>query len=419
MKRVFKYINPIILTVMLLLVSYPRVVTDSTSARSISVEDFGAVGNGTTDDTKAFEDAIAKAGSSVNRNVIVPKGTYRLTRSIQLSGVNLLGVYCAAWPADADKMPTILVDQKEKPALQIQNSTVTGLKISYRHANKSSFTQYKDAIRITGNNGVVKNVKIDNATSGIKTIGSDIQGTYIENVFMPSVHVLGLFLNDNIGLTVVRNVEMWTPTQIQGSPFPQSGVGVKLMNNENVLLEDVFVFNASKGFAFEADSGKGTRATMNNCSADMTAIGIHVKDEHVLEITGGTYWTHTSGILVDPGRSIVDVTGVELRANGFAALNLNGGMTFRISGSIIGRVMDDRDEPAVFVSSNTGVASIVGNIIYCNLKSTALKGAVVVHTPESLLFSSNVINVQNQKAFYPELPENTILSNNVIGGYSK
>jgi hypothetical protein len=43
----------------------------------ISVKDFGAVGNGTTDDTQAFKNAVA-----TGRKIFVPVGIYRITSNI-------------------------------------------------------------------------------------------------------------------------------------------------------------------------------------------------------------------------------------------------------------------------------------------------------------------------------------------------
>lgn len=59
----------------------------------ISVKDFGAVGNGTTDDTvaiqAAFTYAIANGGGRLN----IPKGTYKVSTTINLTGLNNTLVY--------------------------------------------------------------------------------------------------------------------------------------------------------------------------------------------------------------------------------------------------------------------------------------------------------------------------------------
>ena len=57
----------------------------------VSVKDFGAVGDGTTDDTSAFTNAIASLGS-IGGKIYVPAGNYKVTSTIYLtSGVSLIG----------------------------------------------------------------------------------------------------------------------------------------------------------------------------------------------------------------------------------------------------------------------------------------------------------------------------------------
>lgn len=55
---------------------------------TVSVTDYGAVGNGSTDDTSSFITALA-----TSQNVLVPKGTYRLTAALTMSaaGQRLIG----------------------------------------------------------------------------------------------------------------------------------------------------------------------------------------------------------------------------------------------------------------------------------------------------------------------------------------
>lgn len=55
----------------------------------VSVKDFGALGDGTTDDTQAIKEAIAK-----HKNVYLPVGWYRVTETIKLrKGTNIIGLH--------------------------------------------------------------------------------------------------------------------------------------------------------------------------------------------------------------------------------------------------------------------------------------------------------------------------------------
>jgi hypothetical protein len=67
--------------------------TGTTTARTlanlfgdiVSVKDFGAIGNGTTDDTSAFQAAMNYATSNTNVSIYIPSGYYKITNSITVS----------------------------------------------------------------------------------------------------------------------------------------------------------------------------------------------------------------------------------------------------------------------------------------------------------------------------------------------
>lgn len=55
----------------------------------VNIKDLGAKGDGETDDTKVFKDAIAK-----HRNIYVPQGFYRFTETVKMAeGTNLIGLH--------------------------------------------------------------------------------------------------------------------------------------------------------------------------------------------------------------------------------------------------------------------------------------------------------------------------------------
>lgn len=61
-----------------------------TLAHVYNVQSFGAVGDGSADDTTAFEDAIAQARTD-KLGVYVPSGVYKIARQLTISGVDLVG----------------------------------------------------------------------------------------------------------------------------------------------------------------------------------------------------------------------------------------------------------------------------------------------------------------------------------------
>jgi hypothetical protein len=74
---------------------------------SVSVKDFGAVGDGVIDDSVAFQNAI-NAASSGNQGVFLPSGKYRLTEPIEIpNSVYIEGVGCQVTTASTPNTASI------------------------------------------------------------------------------------------------------------------------------------------------------------------------------------------------------------------------------------------------------------------------------------------------------------------------
>jgi hypothetical protein len=66
---------------------------------SFNVKDYGALGNGTTDDLAALQAAVDAASAAGGGTVFLPKGVYRISDSLVLkTGVTLQGVHGIGWP---------------------------------------------------------------------------------------------------------------------------------------------------------------------------------------------------------------------------------------------------------------------------------------------------------------------------------
>jgi subtilisin family serine protease len=66
------------------------------SPMALNVQDFGAVGDGTKDDTEAFAAAIKAAAETGNGAVFVPRGRYLIKSNLDVpEGVMLEGVFRA------------------------------------------------------------------------------------------------------------------------------------------------------------------------------------------------------------------------------------------------------------------------------------------------------------------------------------
>lgn len=154
----------------------PRTV-ESKLRESISVKDFGAVGNGIADDTTAIQNAINAANG---RPVYLPAGTYKITSGLDFNTTGL--------------------------------GIVSGLKLIGEGKYKTTIDNASGTVAITCTSGVsntdfqydvaIENLSITNSTSSANTIGILFVGVFqsvINNVRIVDQDSHGLYMNSTVG----------------------------------------------------------------------------------------------------------------------------------------------------------------------------------------------------------------------------
>ena len=153
-------------------------------AETVSVKDFGATGDGVTDDTTAIQNAI-NAAIALGQNVLLNAGVYKTTSTLTLTNTScgIIG--------------------------QVNAQYTNGSRINYTGATK--------AILCSNWTGQIKNLSIyvSNTTANGIEIGTTSRYCSIENVYLDSTAVgstatnIGIFLNavsGFSGLMEIRNV---------------------------------------------------------------------------------------------------------------------------------------------------------------------------------------------------------------------
>ena len=281
----------------------------------VDIKAFGAIGDGKADDTAAIRMAIDAAG--FGGTVRFPMGTYKLTGTLSIESVHLLGNISGGFPSDASVMPIIEVTHTDGPAIKCGNySSVHGLCLQYKAPNWEKPVKYPPTILLAGNGISVSNVKIWGAYDAIAADGkSNVGRVNLENIFLPEVINVGVYLTKAYDIPTMRNVECFCTNKY----FLENGVGFKLGRLDEFHASNCFVIGARTGFLFVEDKTEGGGSTyggLMNCSTDACVFGYVVEGGARLRVTNGSYLSHFIGFKVANPTACLIVHGAIIQGNG-------------------------------------------------------------------------------------------------------
>jgi len=157
----------------------------------LNVRDFGAAGDGATDDTAAFQKALDAAAQRGGGRVFAPRGNYRFAGHLNVPpAVSLCGLWESVpahnglrdrgLPKPTDDGTTFLVtecagNEGGPPFITLNhNSTLKGVVLFYPLQKADEVPQaYPWAIAMRGKNPAVLSVELLNPYNGIDTTGSE------------------------------------------------------------------------------------------------------------------------------------------------------------------------------------------------------------------------------------------------------
>ncbi|HFE51903.1 MAG TPA: hypothetical protein ENK07_00540, partial [Bacteroidetes bacterium] len=258
------------------------------------VQDYGAKGDGQTDNTAAFQAALDAAGQT-GGTVYVPAGWYRINGHLRVpTGVELRGIWDV--PHHTVSQGTVLLvyggkdDPEGEPLISLEGgSGVRGLTLWYPEQSTGNIRAYPWAIRALGPGCWVKDVVLGNAYQGIDFASYPSDGHVISYAGGSPLKT-GIAVGQSSTRGWVENVQFNPHYWLRAPGYPMASppdfetlrayqqANLVAFRYETCADEHVmgtFVYAAAKGIAFE-DAGGPCRADVFLHGTDAASRAAHL-----------------------------------------------------------------------------------------------------------------------------------------------
>lgn len=371
----------------------------------VSVKDFGAVGDGVTDDTAVINAAIASGAKSI----YFPAGTYIISSTVALYGSDI-----CLW-------------SDQSPIIKVKSGLASGIAMLTVRGSRTTL----DGLIFDGNlanppsSGVHSSISLDTSVSSISD--TTIKGCTLQNY--SGFGILSFSASNSINrLTIDRCrfhtftsaapsrpacIQLVWPTThtnvvVSGCTFENvSGGGFMIRSNDGAgvvrnvsVVNNIFKLNSQSYTSLGVEVWKGYNVTVagnvfhtcnmgvslgytcdnvavaGNTFEDMLDYGVEVIDANNLSITGNTFKDFKWGVFAQKGCSAVSVTdntfanaklglsGVQGQGVYFSAL---GPGTYSSRCSVSNNIF--LDNRGIYLEKNN-VATVSGNLLETSATST-------------------------------------------------
>ncbi len=288
---------------------------------SCDVSEFGAKGDGKTDDTAAFQKALDAMHAADGGIVRVPAERFLIAGSLNVpQGVVLQGIFqgptshasfkdgVAIPPPNADGTMLLATGGRGKEdsaplIMQNANSTVAGLTVFYPdQTGETTPVEYPWTIRLQGNNCTVDNVELLNSWCGIKAVLASRH--LIRNVTGQPLR-MGIFVDEIYDIGRIENVHFypwWQGNRLIGIFTYQHGESFVFGRTDWEYVLNTFSINYNIAYRFIEGKTGSCNGNFLGIGADGShnALVIENVQEPGLLITNGEF------VSMDVFKTIVD-----------------------------------------------------------------------------------------------------------------
>ncbi len=298
--------------ILLVLVFAVTMAYAAEDVKSANVRDFGAKGDGVTDDTAAIQsalDAVAKTGGVVH----MPAGNYLISDSLRVPGSTTLIGEGARWE---NVVTNILVKKDGFPAIRLTAfwAGVKGLRIYYPdNTNMANPTRHPPAVQLEAGHAVVEDIHLSLAWDGISTPpgGANAGQSLIRNI-TGFIHNVGIRLHGPVDVVRIENVHWFIPHETDpfgGSPYYWNNrVAFEIGNVDGLLMTRCFMI-FGKTFFHQPPNHASLGLHVTQCWIE------HMQNGFVIEGLCGLVLSDTNILLDKPNGVGIGFTGPSLYYN--------------------------------------------------------------------------------------------------------
>ena len=264
----------------------------------LNVKTYGAVGNGITDDTAAFQFALDLASAQNGGIVFVPTGTYKIATHLTIpSHVTLEGVFRA--PPGNYNGPvgsTLLAyegagDENGTPFITMSDtSTIKGLMIFYPEQSDVTVVPYPWCIKGANNNCTVMDMLLVNPWRGLDFGTRDCGRHMIQRVYGQPIK-MGLYIDKVMDVGRVQDVHFWPFWKGGGAAenyTKANGTAFHIRRADWEFVSGCFAISFNIGYRYSvSDDGGLPNVLMTNSGADMCSTTLLV--EHCYDTWGNAF----------------------------------------------------------------------------------------------------------------------------------
>lgn len=267
-------------------------------ANALNVRDFGAQGDGKTDDTQAFQKAIDAAHEMGGNVVYIPRGDYLIGGNLEVrEHVILEGVFRGPTHASQNRGSTLLAvagkgEVEGTPFITLRlNATLRGITIYYpEQIQQDPPIPYPWTIRGNGDNCTLVDVLIVNPYQGID-FGTLPSGRhFIRNVGMQALY-RGLYIDQCYDIGRVENLHIWPFWEVWQTPLKafteREGIAFIIGRTDWEYMSNCFCIGYKIGFQFVRTRAGTPNVLLTQCGSDVGPVAVRV--EEVMEHAGVSF----------------------------------------------------------------------------------------------------------------------------------